>query len=156
MRARPRDLADKMANTDEQVLTLPLDAARCKARQIIDQAPQGGLASVIEKWRQLPDGQIGIFDPAFSGLRLRRRWPRVPADPLCRHGWPALTRGSSVAPEAAKRHAESSVLIVRTVGPFRPSSGGFTGPLWKQARGSWDVCHRSAPHQALACKTKSL
>jgi hypothetical protein len=58
MRARPRDLAVRMANSDEQVLTLPLDAARCKAREIIDQAPQGGVASVIEKWRQLPDGQI--------------------------------------------------------------------------------------------------
>jgi hypothetical protein len=58
MRARPRDLADKMANTDEQLFRLPLDAARCKAREIIDQSPQGGLMSVIEKWRQLPDGQI--------------------------------------------------------------------------------------------------
>jgi hypothetical protein len=58
MRARPRDLADKMANTDEQLFRLPLDAARCKAREIIDQSPQGGLMPVIEKWRQLPDGQI--------------------------------------------------------------------------------------------------
>jgi hypothetical protein len=58
MHARPRDLADKMANTDEPVFRLPLDAARCKAREIIDQSPQGGLMSVIEKWRQLPDGQI--------------------------------------------------------------------------------------------------
>ena len=58
MRARPRDLADKMASTDEQVFTLPLDAARCKAREIIEQSPQGGLMSVIDKWRQLPDGRI--------------------------------------------------------------------------------------------------
>jgi len=58
MRARPRDLAYRMANSDEQVFTLPLDAARCKAREIIDQAPRGGLAAVIEKWRQRPDGQI--------------------------------------------------------------------------------------------------
>jgi hypothetical protein len=58
MHARPRDLAYNMANSDEQLLTLPLDAARCKAREIIGQAPQGGVASVIEKWRQLPDGQI--------------------------------------------------------------------------------------------------
>ena len=58
MSARPRDLADKMANRDEQVFTLPLDAARCKAREIIDQSAQGGFTSVIERWRQLPDGQI--------------------------------------------------------------------------------------------------
>jgi hypothetical protein len=58
MRARPRDLAGRMASAGEQVFTLPLDAARWKAREIIDQAPQGGLASVIEKWRQLPDGRI--------------------------------------------------------------------------------------------------
>jgi hypothetical protein len=55
MRARP---TDKIANTDELVFTLPLDAARCKAREIIDQSPQGGFTPVIEKWRQLPDGQI--------------------------------------------------------------------------------------------------
>ena len=58
MRARSRDLAEKMANTDDQVFTLPLDAARCKAREIIDQSPQSGFTSVIERWRQLPDGQI--------------------------------------------------------------------------------------------------
>ena len=58
MRTRPRDLAFRMSNTEGQVFRLPLHAARCKAREIIDQAPQGGVASVIEKWRQLPDGQI--------------------------------------------------------------------------------------------------
>ena len=58
MRARPRDLADKIANTDELVFTLPLEVARCKAREIIDQCPQSGFTPVIEKWRQLPDGQI--------------------------------------------------------------------------------------------------
>jgi hypothetical protein len=66
MRARPRDLAFRMANMDEQVFTLPLDAARCKAREIIDQAPRGGVASVIEKWRQLPDGQIEFAIRHFS------------------------------------------------------------------------------------------
>jgi hypothetical protein len=40
------------------ILTLPLDAARSKAREIIDQAPQRGFTPTIEKWRQLPDGQI--------------------------------------------------------------------------------------------------
>ena len=59
MRARPRDLADEMSGTlQPQMFTLPLDAARCKAREIIDQSPRSGFTPVIEKWRQLPDGQI--------------------------------------------------------------------------------------------------
>ena len=35
-----------------------MDAARCKAREIINQSPQVGFTPVIENWRQLPDGQI--------------------------------------------------------------------------------------------------
>jgi hypothetical protein len=58
MRARPRDLADHIADIEPQTFTLPLDAARCKAREIIDQAPKSGLTSVIDKWKQLPDGRI--------------------------------------------------------------------------------------------------
>jgi hypothetical protein len=42
----------------ETPFTLPLAAARCKAREIIDQVPRSGFTAVIEKWRQLPDGQI--------------------------------------------------------------------------------------------------
>jgi hypothetical protein len=56
---RPRDLADHMSGEPQKELfKLPLDAARCKAREIIDQAPRSGLKSTIENWRQLPDGQI--------------------------------------------------------------------------------------------------
>ena len=56
---RPRDLADQMSNTHQiEIFRLPIDAARCKAREIIGQSPQSGLLPVIEKWRQLPDGQI--------------------------------------------------------------------------------------------------
>jgi hypothetical protein len=59
MLVRPRDLADQMSGELQQELfTLPLDAARCKAREIIDQAPRSSLRSTIEKWRQLPNGQI--------------------------------------------------------------------------------------------------
>jgi len=69
MHARPRDLADQMADMPQpQIFTLPLDVARCKAREIIDQSPQSGFTPVIEKWRtpviekwrQLPDGQIEL------------------------------------------------------------------------------------------------
>lgn len=59
MLVRPRDLAEHMSGELQQELfTLPVDAARCKAREIIDQAPRGGLKPTIENWRQLPDGQI--------------------------------------------------------------------------------------------------
>lgn len=61
---RPRDLAEKMTNTE--VFTLPLELARSKAREIIDQFPQGGFISVIEKWRQLPDGRIELSIRKFS------------------------------------------------------------------------------------------
>jgi hypothetical protein len=37
---------------------LPIDAARCKAREIIHQSPQSGYVATVENWRQLPDGQI--------------------------------------------------------------------------------------------------
>ena len=59
MRARPRDLVDWMSEPKQvEVFTLPLDAARCKAREIIDQSPQTGFTSVVQNWRQLPDGRI--------------------------------------------------------------------------------------------------
>ena len=37
---------------------ISLDAARRKAREVIDQNPQDGLTPTVENWRQLPDGQI--------------------------------------------------------------------------------------------------
>jgi len=58
MDARPRDLADRMAHADEQLITLPLNAARRKAREIIGQSPKDGRLAVIENWRQLGDGKI--------------------------------------------------------------------------------------------------
>jgi hypothetical protein len=41
-----------------KIFTLPIDAARLKAREIIDQFPQTGFMPIVENWRQLPDGQI--------------------------------------------------------------------------------------------------
>jgi len=37
---------------------LPVDAARRKAREVIDQSTPNGLTSIVENWRPLPDGQI--------------------------------------------------------------------------------------------------
>ena len=59
MLVRSPHLADGISDTRRsEIFALPVDAARCKAREIIDQSPQGGFTPVIEKWRQLPDGQI--------------------------------------------------------------------------------------------------
>jgi hypothetical protein len=64
----PKDLADrssdlrnlrKLMDDDGLVrdtFTLPLNAARLKARQIIDEYPTRGIITILESWRQLPDG----------------------------------------------------------------------------------------------------
>ena len=59
MLVRPRDLAHWMSGEEQpEILTLLLNAARCKAREIIDQSPRSGFTSIVENLRQLPDGQI--------------------------------------------------------------------------------------------------
>jgi hypothetical protein len=66
---RPRDLADRFRDLRDlsklkddgflrETFTLPLHVARLKARQILDEFPAGGYMTVVENWRQLPDGQI--------------------------------------------------------------------------------------------------
>jgi hypothetical protein len=58
MLVHPRDLADRMSARQLEIFTLPLDAARRKAREIIDQSTSAGFTTVVQNWRQLPDGQI--------------------------------------------------------------------------------------------------
>ena len=59
MLARPRDLADRISGVQPpQIFTLPIEAARRKAREIIDQFPRSGVMTVVENWRELPDGRI--------------------------------------------------------------------------------------------------
>jgi hypothetical protein len=59
MLVRPRDLADRMSGiAQRETFTLPVDAARLKAREIIDQSPQSGYLPIVENWRQLSDGKI--------------------------------------------------------------------------------------------------
>jgi hypothetical protein len=41
-----------------ETVTLPIDAARRKAREILDQFPSRGYLPIVENWRQLADGQI--------------------------------------------------------------------------------------------------
>ena len=59
MLVRPRDLAGRMSGAAQrEIFTLPVDAARLKAREIIDQSPQSGYLPIVENWRQLSDGKI--------------------------------------------------------------------------------------------------
>jgi hypothetical protein len=59
MLVRPWESADPMSGPPQpEIFRLPIDAARRKAREIIDQFPQAGFKTVVENWRPLPDGQI--------------------------------------------------------------------------------------------------
>jgi hypothetical protein len=61
MVVRPSGLADRKSTTRRQSsedFTLPLDAARKKAREVINQSAPSRLIPIVENWRQLPDGQI--------------------------------------------------------------------------------------------------
>ena len=59
MLVRPRDLADRISGAQQpEIFKLPIDAARRKAREILDQLPRAGTTTVVENWRQLADGQI--------------------------------------------------------------------------------------------------
>jgi hypothetical protein len=69
MANRPSDLAERIFNRREstrETFRLPVEAARVKAREILDQLPQGGYTTIVEQWRQLSDGQI-----EFTMRRLR-------------------------------------------------------------------------------------
>src|SRR5712672_1319253 len=59
MHVRPQDLAARMsAAQPPQIFKLPIEEARCKAREILNQLPQGNFTPIVENWRQLPNGQI--------------------------------------------------------------------------------------------------
>jgi hypothetical protein len=59
MLVTPRELADRIHDEPRrEIFTLPIDAARRKAREILGQAPEAGTATVVENWRQLSDGRI--------------------------------------------------------------------------------------------------
>jgi hypothetical protein len=59
---RSRDLHDLSKRKDDtfqnETFRLPLQAARLKARQILDEFPAGDYMTIVGHWRQLPDGQI--------------------------------------------------------------------------------------------------
>jgi len=68
--SRPRDLARRMAGASSSLksarrdsfrrhtFALPRDAAREKAREMFRRYPKAAYMTVIESWRELPDGVI--------------------------------------------------------------------------------------------------
>jgi hypothetical protein len=65
MASRPSDLAERISNGREpdsssfrETFRLPVEVARVKVREILNQYPKGGYMTVVEQWRQLLDGQI--------------------------------------------------------------------------------------------------
>jgi hypothetical protein len=54
---------------------IAVEAARQKAREILDQLPHAGYAAVAENWRQLPDGRISSR-PDIYQLRTESRAER--------------------------------------------------------------------------------
>ena len=59
---RSRDLRDLRKRKDNHLahenFRLPLQEARTKARQVLNEGPAGGYTTIVENWRQLSDGQI--------------------------------------------------------------------------------------------------
>jgi hypothetical protein len=67
MAPKPFELARRMdsnaapiSGITREIFTLSVEAARVKASEIIKQAPQGGQLTIVERWRQLPDGRIEL------------------------------------------------------------------------------------------------
>ena len=64
----PRDLASRMNDKLNQrrlgdgfkreTFSLPVEAARAKARKYLDRFPTGGYSTIVEHWRLLSDGRI--------------------------------------------------------------------------------------------------
>ena len=66
MAFRPRDLASRMAGRRRrgddgfvrETFTLPREAARTRARDFLTRYPKEAYMSAVERWRELPDGEI--------------------------------------------------------------------------------------------------
>jgi hypothetical protein len=67
MLPRPSQLAERHETArPAETICLPIEAARRKAREIINQTPQFGFVSVVENWRLTGHGEI-----EFAIRRLR-------------------------------------------------------------------------------------
>ena len=73
MAPKPFDLAERKSRRGSaaneitrEIFTLSIAAARVKAREIINEAPRGGKLTIVERWRQLPDGRIELTTRRMS------------------------------------------------------------------------------------------
>jgi hypothetical protein len=57
---KPRDIADRMSDDGfrRQTFTMPRDAARAKAREMLSRFPKEAYGTTIERWRLLPGDHI--------------------------------------------------------------------------------------------------
>jgi hypothetical protein len=59
---RLHDLCDLGKRKDDhslhETITLPLQEARFRARQLLNERPAASHVKIVKNWRQLPDGQI--------------------------------------------------------------------------------------------------
>ena len=66
---KPRDVATRSRELQDlrrldpdgflrRTFTLPVEDARAKAREFLREYPSGGYMTIVERWRQHPDGQI--------------------------------------------------------------------------------------------------
>jgi len=59
---RSRDVRDLSKRNDDRLsyenFRLPVQEARTKARQVLNESAVGACTAIIENWRQLSDGQI--------------------------------------------------------------------------------------------------
>jgi hypothetical protein len=63
----PHDLAVQISDAQGlETFRLPLDVARRKAREVINHPTRNGLTSVVQNWKQLPDGQIEFVIRRFA------------------------------------------------------------------------------------------
>jgi hypothetical protein len=65
MASKPIELAERMSNRREATFTLPVEVARAKVREFINLPAKGGYSTVVDRWRQLPDGQIEFTTRRF-------------------------------------------------------------------------------------------
>lgn len=68
MKRTPRDIAERMRDRRNrqklqdgfarETFTLPREAAREKARELLQRYPSAAYMTQVESWRELPDGSI--------------------------------------------------------------------------------------------------
>jgi hypothetical protein len=106
---KPRDIATRSQELYElrrldpdgflrKTFTLPVEEARAKAREIMGDFPSGGYMTIVERWRQLPDGQIEFV--------MRRVPTAIDADPVL--PLPTSTSKESAMPATSQPHLGSA------------------------------------------------